>query len=262
MDPAEVRRRNFIAKDAFPHTTVTHAAYDSGDYEGALDLALRSAGYDELREEQRRRREQGDTRQLGIGISTYVEITNGIAESEFGEVEITPDGGAILRTGLVLARPGPRDDVRDDRRRAARAAGREGDRPQGRHGRDRHGHRDVRVEVDADRRGGREARRRRRRRAGEAARRRLPRGEPGRHRARPGPRPPARRRRPRDRDLVGRPRLARVGRRAARRAEGGARVPGAADASPSARTSRWSRSTPRRRRSSCCGSSRSTTPAR
>ena len=58
LDPAEVRRRNFIPKDAFPYTTVTHAVYDSGDYEGALDLALRSVGYDELRDEQRRRREQ------------------------------------------------------------------------------------------------------------------------------------------------------------------------------------------------------------
>ena len=99
MDPVEVRRRNFIPKDAFPHTTASHAAYDSGDYEGALDLVLRSVGYDELRDEQRRRREQGDTTQLGIGISTYVEITNGVDETEFGEVEITPDGGAIVRTG-------------------------------------------------------------------------------------------------------------------------------------------------------------------
>jgi aerobic carbon-monoxide dehydrogenase large subunit len=99
MDPAEVRRRNFIAPDAFPYTTASHAVYDSGDYEGALDLALRSAGYDDLRAEQRRRREQGATMQLGIGISCYVEITNGIAESEFGEVEITPEGGAIVRTG-------------------------------------------------------------------------------------------------------------------------------------------------------------------
>ena len=56
LDPAEVRRRNFIAKDAFPYTTATGATYDSGDYEGALDLLLRSAGYDELREQQRRRR--------------------------------------------------------------------------------------------------------------------------------------------------------------------------------------------------------------
>ena len=99
IDPAEVRRRNFIPADAFPHTTVTHAVYDSGDYEGALDLALRSVGYDELRAEQLQRRERADTKQLGIGISCYVEITNGIAETEFGEVEITPDGGAILRTG-------------------------------------------------------------------------------------------------------------------------------------------------------------------
>ena len=99
MDPAEVRRRNFIPKDVFPHTTVTKATYDSGDYEGALDLVLRSAGYDELRDEQRRRREEGGAKQLGIGISCYVEITNGIGESEFGEVEITADGGAILRTG-------------------------------------------------------------------------------------------------------------------------------------------------------------------
>jgi carbon-monoxide dehydrogenase large subunit len=78
---------------------VTHAAYDSGDYEGALDLALRSVGYDELRAEQKKRREQGGPLQLGIGISSYVEITNGINETEFGEVEITEDGGAIVRTG-------------------------------------------------------------------------------------------------------------------------------------------------------------------
>ena len=40
LDPAEIRRRNFIPKDAFPYTTASHAPYDSGDYEGALDLAL------------------------------------------------------------------------------------------------------------------------------------------------------------------------------------------------------------------------------
>ena len=99
MDPVAVRRKNFIPKDAFPHTTVTHAAYDSGDYEGALDLVLRSVGYDELRAEQEQRRAKGGAVQLGIGISCYVEITNGINETEFGEVEITEDGGAIVRTG-------------------------------------------------------------------------------------------------------------------------------------------------------------------
>ena len=99
LDPAEVRRTNFIAKDAFPYTTPTGATYDSGDYEGALDLVLRSAGYEELREEQRRRRAEGSVVELGIGLGAYVEISNPVGEEEFGEVEITEDGGAILRTG-------------------------------------------------------------------------------------------------------------------------------------------------------------------
>jgi carbon-monoxide dehydrogenase large subunit len=94
-----VRRRNFIAPDAFPYTTASGATYDTGDYAAALDLVLEGAGYQALREEQRSRREAGGARQLGIGLSTYVEITNGIAESEFGDVEITPSGEAILRTG-------------------------------------------------------------------------------------------------------------------------------------------------------------------
>jgi carbon-monoxide dehydrogenase large subunit len=97
MDPAEVRRMNYVGE--FPHKTVTGAQYDSGDYAGALDLALRSAGYDELRAEQKRRRDEGGTKQLGIGLSSYVEITNPLGEAELGEVEITPDGGAIVRTG-------------------------------------------------------------------------------------------------------------------------------------------------------------------
>jgi len=99
MDPAELRRKNFIAKDAFPYQTASHATYDSGDYEGALDLALRSVGYEVLRAEQRRRRDAGGTLELGIGISSYTEITNPLGEEEYGEVEITPDGGAIVHTG-------------------------------------------------------------------------------------------------------------------------------------------------------------------
>ena len=85
--------------DAFPYTTVSDATYDSGDYEAALDLALGAVDLAELRAEQARRRSDGSSRQLGIGISTYVEITNGVDEAEFGEVEITEDGGAILRSG-------------------------------------------------------------------------------------------------------------------------------------------------------------------
>ncbi len=52
IDPAELRRRNFIAPERFPLTTVTGANYDVGEYAKALDEALRIAGYDELREEQ------------------------------------------------------------------------------------------------------------------------------------------------------------------------------------------------------------------
>jgi carbon-monoxide dehydrogenase large subunit len=100
LDPAEVRARNFIPPDAFPYQTASGAQYDIGDYGGALDRVLQTAGYEQLRAEQARRRERGDgSTLLGIGVSTYVEITNGIGESEFGAVEITVDGQAIVRTG-------------------------------------------------------------------------------------------------------------------------------------------------------------------
>src|SRR3712207_176050 len=48
MDPAEVRRKNLIPADAFPHTTPTGATYDVGDYERSLDLVLEAAGYEQL----------------------------------------------------------------------------------------------------------------------------------------------------------------------------------------------------------------------
>ena len=99
MDPVEVRRKNFIAKEAFPYQTATGATYDSADYEAALELALRAVGYEELRVEQQSRRDEGSTRELGIGISSYTEITNPLGEEEYGEVEITADGGAIVHTG-------------------------------------------------------------------------------------------------------------------------------------------------------------------
>jgi carbon-monoxide dehydrogenase large subunit len=99
LDPAEVRRRNYVPPDAFPFTTPTKIIYDSGDYEGALDRALAAAGYESLRAEQAERRARGDRVQLGIGLSSYVEITNGGGEGEFGSVEILPDGRAVARTG-------------------------------------------------------------------------------------------------------------------------------------------------------------------
>ncbi|MET0832904.1 MAG: xanthine dehydrogenase family protein molybdopterin-binding subunit, partial [Actinomycetota bacterium] len=98
IDPAELRRRNLIPARAFPYTTATRARYDSGDYQGALDRVLAAAGYEELRGEQAARRQRGDVRQLGIGLSVYVEVTG--FGSEFGEVVVEPDGRITARTGV------------------------------------------------------------------------------------------------------------------------------------------------------------------
>src|SRR6266704_232710 len=89
LDPAEVRRRNLLPADAFPYDTVAGARYDSGDYVAALDRALALAGYQRLREEQAERRARGDRLQLGIGLSTYVEVTG--FGAEIGGVEIEPN---------------------------------------------------------------------------------------------------------------------------------------------------------------------------
>jgi aerobic carbon-monoxide dehydrogenase large subunit len=99
MDPAEVRRRNVIAADKFPFQTKTGALYDTGRYADALEVALAAAGYDRLREEQRRRRSGGDAEQLGIGVSTYVEITAGDGGGETAKIEVKDDGSATVYTG-------------------------------------------------------------------------------------------------------------------------------------------------------------------
>jgi aerobic carbon-monoxide dehydrogenase large subunit len=97
MDPAELRRRNFIAPDDFPHKTVAGATYDSGEYAQALDRVLEAAGYDALREEQAQRRERGDLRQLGIGLCTYVELTG--LGAEVGTCTVDEEGIVTVKTG-------------------------------------------------------------------------------------------------------------------------------------------------------------------
>ncbi|MEZ5235995.1 MAG: xanthine dehydrogenase family protein molybdopterin-binding subunit [Acidimicrobiales bacterium] len=99
LDPAEVRRRNFIPADRFPFTTLGGMSYDCGEYERALDLALDAAGYGELRAEQARRRAAGDTALLGIGLAVYVERTAGILRPDYGSVELRPDGSLYALTG-------------------------------------------------------------------------------------------------------------------------------------------------------------------
>src|SRR6202042_1092174 len=75
IDPAEMRRRNYLQPGDFPLTTVTGANYDNGEYENALDAALAAVGYEAVRAEQKARRDRGEVVQLGIGISSYVEIS-------------------------------------------------------------------------------------------------------------------------------------------------------------------------------------------
>ena len=103
IDPAELRRRNFLDPAAFPLTTTTGGAYDSGDYAKALDAALDAAGYPSLREEQARRRRSGDRVQLGIGVSAYVEVTAPLGlHVEYGAVEVHDDGSAAMAVGTSV----------------------------------------------------------------------------------------------------------------------------------------------------------------
>ncbi|HEX9416244.1 MAG TPA: xanthine dehydrogenase family protein molybdopterin-binding subunit [Gaiellaceae bacterium] len=77
-DPVEIRRLNFL--EEFPATLASGLTVDSGDYEAHLDRALELLDYDGLRSEQAERRERGDSRLLGIGFSTYLEMC-GLAPS-------------------------------------------------------------------------------------------------------------------------------------------------------------------------------------
>ncbi len=99
-DAADVRRMNLIGRFDEPHTTSIGQTYDVGDYEGALDKALAAAGYADLRADQARRRATGDAKQLGIGVSVYVEITGGVPPfGDQAKIEVLPDGRAVVYTG-------------------------------------------------------------------------------------------------------------------------------------------------------------------
>ena len=76
LDPAEIRRRNLIQADAFPYETPTGGLYDSGDYPRVLELALETAGYDELRALQAAARAEGRLVGIGIGLAVDPSISN------------------------------------------------------------------------------------------------------------------------------------------------------------------------------------------
>ncbi len=101
MDPAEVRFKNLIPRFTEPYETAMGTSYDVGDYPEALRRALDAVGYDDLRADQARRRAQGDAPLLGIGVSSYVEITSGAPQSEFGSVRLQPDGRLRVASGAT-----------------------------------------------------------------------------------------------------------------------------------------------------------------
>jgi aerobic carbon-monoxide dehydrogenase large subunit len=107
MDPAAVRRKNFITE--FPHTSPFGLVYDSGNYDGSLAKALELAGYEQFRQEQEAARAKG--RYLGVGISTWIEIcgfgpsagtapaTGGLALTESAHVRVFPTGSVTAYVG-------------------------------------------------------------------------------------------------------------------------------------------------------------------
>jgi aerobic carbon-monoxide dehydrogenase large subunit len=104
MDPVEIRRRNFIRQ--FPATIAAGLTIDSGDFDACLDTALEQAGYETVRAEQRGRRERGDPKRLGIGLSTYVEMCGLAPSAILGAIRFSSGGweAATIRclpTGTV-----------------------------------------------------------------------------------------------------------------------------------------------------------------
>ena len=107
LDPAELRRRNFIPPEKFPYLCPLGWSYDSGNYQGALDLALEKIGYKELRKEQAEKRERGEL--MGIGISSFTEIVGagpshtfdilGLKMFDSAELRVHPTGKAMMRMG-------------------------------------------------------------------------------------------------------------------------------------------------------------------
>ena len=108
MDPAELRLKNFIKPEQFPYKNKTGWEYDSGDYERAMRLSMEIAGYDDLRREQREKRERGEL--MGIGISFFTETVGagprshmdivGLGMNDGAELRVHPTGKAVVRISV------------------------------------------------------------------------------------------------------------------------------------------------------------------
>jgi carbon-monoxide dehydrogenase large subunit len=101
MDPAEVRRKNFIPPEAFPYQTPTGLTYDSGDYARALDRALELSHYTDWRR-QARWRQHSQEPLIGVGLATVIKMSGGSGDSRVEEAWITiePSGDIVARSGI------------------------------------------------------------------------------------------------------------------------------------------------------------------
>ena len=101
MDPADVRRRNFIPKFMEAYTTGIGTVYDVGDYDEAMRRVLDAADYPALRAAQAAQRAEGGSVLTGIGMAVYVEITSAAAPTEYGAVHLLADGRMRVLTGAT-----------------------------------------------------------------------------------------------------------------------------------------------------------------
>jgi carbon-monoxide dehydrogenase large subunit len=101
LDPAEIRRRNFIPSEAFPYTTATGLTYDSGNFMPALEQALELADYASLRQAQKGRGIAEPL--LGVGLATVVKASGGSGEMKESHalVRVEPTGLVTVYTGLA-----------------------------------------------------------------------------------------------------------------------------------------------------------------
>jgi carbon-monoxide dehydrogenase large subunit len=107
LDPVEVRLKNFIPPEAFPYQALTGVVYDSGNYATALQKAAELADLPKWRAEQRKRREEGSSKPIGIGLSVYLEIAGGGGAAgpgipqEAATVLVRSDGKVVVQSGVA-----------------------------------------------------------------------------------------------------------------------------------------------------------------
>ena len=97
VDPVELRRRNLVPADGFPHTSATGMIHDSGDYRACLDAVVERLDVDALRADQAARRAAGDETLLGIGIAMWIDCTPMNRPGEHARVELCVDRGGGVR---------------------------------------------------------------------------------------------------------------------------------------------------------------------